>query len=248
MRFRIEVCVDSIESAIVAQEAGAHRIELCSGLSEGGLTPGFGLISSARHNLDIGLHVLVRPRPSDFLYSDDDYDIMRKDIDFCGEAGADGVVIGILMADGTIDIDRCSRLVEYSRPMSVTFHRAFDLCRAPLDSIRDVISTGADRVLTSGQAQSAIEGAALLSQLLKETRGKIIIMPGGGINESNIRELVEKTGAPEFHFTARSRFHSEMLFKKEGVSMGGANLADEYTRQVADKEKIGSITRILKML
>jgi len=147
MKFTLEICVDNVESAIEAQMAGADRIELCNNLIEGGTTPGYGTIVNARKNLKIGLNVIIRPRGGDFLYSSTDYDIMRKDIEICGECGANGVVFGLLLANGSIDIDRTTRLIELAKPMSVTFHRAFDMCNDPYKGLDDVIATGADRLL-----------------------------------------------------------------------------------------------------
>jgi len=151
MEFKLEICVDSAISALNAQSAGADRIELCDNLGEGGTTPGYGMIISARNNLSIGIHVLIRPRGGDFLYSDTEYDIMRRDIELCGENGIDGIVTGILLPDGTIDVERTARLIEFAYPMTATFHRAFDMCADPVRGIEDVIATGASRLLTSGQ-------------------------------------------------------------------------------------------------
>jgi len=157
MDFKLEICVDSIESAINAQVAGAHRIELCDNLPEGGTTPSFGMIASVRANLSIGIHVIIRPRGGDFLYSDTEFDIMRRDIEMCGEAGVEGVVIGILRTNGSVDTERTSKLVELAQPMSVTFHRAFDLCSDPFSGLQEIIETGASRVLTSGQKNTVPE-------------------------------------------------------------------------------------------
>ena len=176
MKFKLEICVDSLESAIVAQTAGADRVELCNNLIEGGTTPGYGTIISVRNNLTIGMNVIIRPRGSDFLYTDPEFDIMRRDIEACGEAGADGIVIGILRNDGNIDIERTSRLIEFARPMEVTFHRAFDMCLDPVKGLEDIILTGAERVLTSGQMNSAFEGADIIRNLVKQADNRIIIM------------------------------------------------------------------------
>jgi copper homeostasis protein len=248
MNFKIEICVDSVQSAIVAQDCGADRIELCSNLPEGGTTPGFGMISSARENLTIGLHVIIRPRGGDFLYSGLEYDIMRREIDTCGECGVDGVVIGILNSDGRIDIERTAMLIEFARPMSVTFHRAFDLCNDPFRGLRDVIATGADRLLTSGQKNKAVEGIELINQLHNKANGDIIIMPGSGIDASNIAKIASGTGATEFHLTGRRVIESEMSFRVQGISMGGHPEYSEYFRKVADPEMINSIINNLKSI
>lgn len=248
MQFKLEICVDSIESAVSAQSAGADRIELCDSLVEGGTTPSTGMISTVRSNLDLALHVMIRPRGSDFLYSDIEYDIMRRDIEVCGESGVDGVVFGILLQDGNIDIEHTARLIEMARPMSVTFHRAFDMCRDPFRGLEDVITTGADRLLSSGQKDKAIDGCGVLTLMTGKAGGKIIIMPGGGIDESNIEDIARSTGASEFHLTARKTIPTAMQYKKPGISMGGINSIDEFSRKVADGKAISNIIEILKLI
>jgi copper homeostasis protein len=248
MNFKLEICTDSVESAIYAQNAGAHRIELCNNLTGGGTTPGYGTIVSARKNLDIGLNVIIRPRSSDFLYSDIEYDIMRRDIDICGELGIDGVVLGILRSDGTIDLERTAKLVEYSRPMSVTFHRAFDMSNDPIQSLRDVIATGAKRLLTSGQRDKAADGVDLISNLIKLAGDKIIIMPGSGISDLNIEMIARMTGAKEYHLSAGKVIDGEMIFRKQGISMGGVPGIPEYSRKVADQDMIRIIIKILNLI
>jgi copper homeostasis protein len=248
MNFSLEICVDNVESAIEAQNAGADRIELCNNLMEGGTTPGLGTICSAKNKLTIGLHVIIRPRGGDFLYSDLDFDIMRRDIESSGEYGADGVVLGMLLPDGTIDIDRTAKLIELARPMSVTFHRAYDMCKDPFKGLEDVIATGADRLLTSGQKNIVEEGVELINQLIKQARKRIIIMPGSGINSSNITHIAVATGAKEFHLTGRKVIDSEMIYRKENISMGGTSGTPEFSRKVADPDMIRSIISNLKMI
>jgi len=248
MKFKLEICVDTVESAIVAQSAGADRVELCASLTEGGTTPGYGTITSARNNLTIKLHVLIRPRGGDFLYSDLEYDIMRRDIDVCSESGIDGVVLGILEPDGTIDIERTSKLVELARPMSVTFHRAFDMCNEPNKALEDVIATGADRLLTSGHKNKAEEGAGLLNSLIAKAQNRIIIMPGSGINKTNITDNARKTGAVEFHLTGRKTTESDMIFRRQDINMGGSADLTEFFRKVADPDVIRSIINNLKLI
>jgi len=248
MNFKIEICVDTVESAILAQDAGADRIELCSSLLEGGITPGTGTISSARKNLTIALNVIIRPRGGDFLYNNIDYEIMKKDIDICGECGADGIVTGILKPDGDIDIERTYELIEHARPMSVTFHRAFDMCNDPLKGLEDVIATGADRLLTSGQKNKAEDGMELLLQLSKLADGRIIIMPGSGINESNILSIARETNAQEFHLTGRKTIYSEMIFKMMNISMGGSPSLSEFSRKVVDHDMIKRIINDLRRI
>jgi copper homeostasis protein len=248
MQFSLEICADSVGSAIIAQESGAQRIELCDSLIEGGVTPSQGKIESARQNLDISLNVLIRPRGGDFLYNGIEYDIMRRDIERCGEAGADGVVLGILTAAGSIDVERTARLIEEARPMTVTFHRAFDMCKDPLKGLSDIIATGADILLTSGQKNDAESGALLISELVRKGGSRIIIMPGGGLNETNIAAVARTTGASEFHLTGRKTIESAMLYRKTGISMGGLNSTDEFKIKAADPDLIRNIVHILKMI
>jgi copper homeostasis protein len=248
MEFKLEICVDNIESAFEAQNAGADRIELCSSLPEGGTTPGYGIISSARNSLKIGMNVIIRPRGGDFLYSDLDYDIMKRDIETCRESGVDGVVVGMLMPDGRIDTDRTAKLIELARPMSVTFHRAFDMCNDPFKALEDIIDAGADRLLTSGQRNTAEEGMELIKLLIHQAAGRITIMPGSGINSSNITKIARSTGASEFHLTGRKIIESDMIFRKTGISMGGSMNIPEYSRKVADPDVIRSIISNLKLI
>jgi copper homeostasis protein len=237
-----------LETAINAQVAGADRIELCSSLSEGGTTPGYGTIISVRNNLTIGLNVIIRPRGSDFLYTDSEFDIMRRDIEVCGEAGADGVVFGILLKDGYIDVERTSRLIESARPMKVTFHRAFDMCQYPGRGLEDIITAGADILLTSGQKRDASEGSELIGSLVKQADNRIIIMPGCGINESNIESIAKTTGATNFHLSGRKVIDSEMIYRKSGISLGGVAVIREFSRKVTDVEKIANIINILNLI
>jgi copper homeostasis protein len=248
MDFKLEICTDTVESAVIAMVAGADRVELCNNLPEGGTTPSYGTISSARDNLEIGLHVIIRPRGGDFLYTDKEYDIMRRDIEICGECSADGIVLGILRRDGSIDIERTSRLIELADPMSVTFHRAFDMCSDPVRGLEDIISAGASRLLTSGQKNKVIEGIGLISNLVKQAGSRIIIMPGGGLDEYNIEETARVSGAHEFHLTGRKVTDSAMHFRRENIAIGGLPDKQEFSRKIADPEKIKNIINILKMI
>jgi copper homeostasis protein len=248
MKFKLEICVDTLESAIVAQNAGADRVELCNNLPEGGTTPGYGSIISARNNLTIGLHVIIRPRGGDFLYSDIDYDIMRKEIDICGECGVDGVVLGILLPGGEIDIERTSKLAELARPMSVTFHRAYDMCRDPIEALEDVIAAGADRLLTSGLMNKAEEGIELINRLVRQAGNRLIIMPGSGINAENIIKIARGTAADEFHLTGRKVKDSEMVFRRPGISMGSSPDTSEFLSKAADREVIRAIINNLNLI
>jgi copper homeostasis protein len=244
--FLLEICVDSVESAVTAESAGARRIELCSALSEGGITPSAGLIESVRSNTGIKIHILIRPRGGDFLYNESEFSVMRRDIEIAGEKGADGIVTGILKNDGTVDLERTALLTEYAAPMSVTFHRAFDLCRDAHKAVGDIISAGASRILTSGQAQTAIEGAQLIKKLVDAAGKSIMIMPGGGIDEYNIALLAGITGACEYHLSARRQTDSAMTFRRKEIYMGDSRLMSEYIIKSADGERIRTINGILR--
>jgi copper homeostasis protein len=248
MDYKLEICVDSVESAINAQAAGADRVELCDNLIEGGTTPGYGSIVSARTNLDIGLHVIIRPRGGDFLYSDLEFDIMRRDIEICGECGVDGIVTGILLAGGNIDVERTAKLFEFAYPMSTTFHRAFDMCNDPVQGLEDVIATGASRLLTSGMKNNTQDGIELIRQLVIQADERIIIMPGGGIDETNVALIVTATKVREIHLTGRNTIDSEMIFRRQGINMGNIPGIPEFSRKIADPDQIKSIISKLKMI
>lgn len=238
---RIEVCVDSVESAMISQQAGAHRIELCSNLPEGGTTPSAATIEYARKNLKIGLNVMIRPRGGDFLYNATEREIMKKDILTAKELGADGVVFGALNPDGTIDVELIQEFVNIARPMSVTFHRAFDLCIDPYMGLETLIDLGFDRILTSGQKNKAAEGVELISKLISIAKDQIIIMPGSGINELNFTIIMQACNAREYHISCRSERESKMSFRRDGVMMGGMSGYNEYKQKITDFHKIKSI-------
>jgi copper homeostasis protein len=188
---------------MVAQQAGADRIELCASPAEGGVTPSPGTVRMAREQLRIDLYPIIRPRGGDFLYSDEEFRVMLRDIEYCKQVGCDGVVFGMLNADGTVDQGRCARLVEAAYPLGVTFHRAFDWAANPFESLETIIQLGCERILTSGQRPTAEEGVELIDQLVRQADDRIGIMPGSGVRSGNIVSLVEKTGASEFHTSAR---------------------------------------------
>ncbi|MDF9797038.1 copper homeostasis protein [Catalinimonas alkaloidigena] len=239
---KIEVCIDSVQSAINAEKGGAVRVELCDNLFEGGTTPSAGAIAIARKQISIGLQVIIRPRGGDFLYSDIEMEIMKHDVQTAKTLGADGVVIGILTPDGKVDKARCAELIAIARPMNVTFHRAFDMTVDPYEALEDVIALGCNRILTSGQQKSAIEGKELIADLHKKANGQIIIMPGAGIDEYNISEM-KACGVEECHISARKAEKSGMQYQNHRVFMGGTLRMPEYEVLVADSERINKMTK-----
>lgn len=236
----LEICAGSVESAVAARDGGAERIELCAALEIGGVTPSAGVITEARKVEGLVLNVIIRPRGGDFLYNGYEVACMEKDICTCKRLGADGVVIGALTAEGDIDTATCKRLIAAADGMSITFHRAFDMCRAPREALEELIELGCDRVLTSGQAATAEAGIPLLKELAEQAAGRIIIMPGCGVNSSNAAKILQATGATEIHASARKSVGSNMKFRHSGVSMGNPD-SDEYARKetcAAEVERI----------
>jgi len=234
---QFEICANSVESCLAAQAGGANRVELCAGILEGGTTPSYGEVITARELLDIKLHIIIRPRGGDFLYSETEAKIMERDIHLAREAGVDGVVFGCLTQDGDIDISLTKRLINASEGMSVTFHRAFDQCREPLKALEQLIELGCNRILTSGQQPTAEQGIPLLKELVELADNRIIILPGSGINENNIGRIARETGAKEFHFSARESRKSPMNYYNPAINMG-ASTDDEYTQNVTTAERV----------
>jgi copper homeostasis protein len=242
----LEVCVDSAESAIAAQQGGADRVELCDNLMEGGTTPSAGTVELARKHLSIGLNVIIRPRGGDFCYSDVEFEIMKRDVEFARQSGANGVVIGILREDGRVDKERTRQLIGLARPMSVTFHRAFDMTRDPYEALEDLIALGVDRVLTSGQENSVLEGVDLISDLVKRAGSRIIVMPGGGITERNIKKIIAQSGAREAHFLGTISVSSPMRYRNPNPFMGGELRPPEFTRNVTDPDRVRQYVRAVQ--
>lgn len=239
--FTLEICIDSVESAVASQSAGADRVELCSGLFEGGLTPSAGMIAQAREAIDIGLSVMIRPRGGDFFYTDIEYQIMERDIAFAKELGADCIVLGLLNADGEVDKERTARLVELARPCEVTFHRAIDMAADPFAALGVLIELGVDRVLTSGQEESVLEGAPVISQMVDHAKDQIIIMPGGGVNERNFERVFAATGANEYHVALNESVESAMRFRNPNCFMGGVLRPPEFAVARASAKRIQAL-------
>ena len=248
MDYRIENCASSATSAVRAQQGGAYRVELCAALPEGGTTPSYGEICTARRLLDIKLNVIIRPRGGDFLYTPIEQEVMLHDIEQAKHIGVDGVVIGCLTPEGEVDRPLMARLIEAAGGMSVTFHRAIDMCRDREAALETIIDLGCSHVLTSGGHNTALEGADELARMVRQAAGRIVIMPGSGVNPTNIAQLAERTGASEFHFSARRPTPSGMLYRHAGVSMGGTVTIDEYSLLETDPELIRSALSALKQL
>jgi copper homeostasis protein len=234
----LEVCVDSIESALAAERGGAHRVELCSNLLDGGLTPSSGLIVTVRERISMALHVMIRPRGGDFCYCDDEFEVMKRDVCAAKQVGANGVALGILDSDGRVDLQRTRQLVELAAPLRVTFHRAFDMSRDLLRSLADLQMTRVHSVLTSGGAQTAAEGAEMLNRLVEASRlTGIGIVAASGIEDHNVTALIERTGVREIHASLRHPVASPMRHQNKKVSMGSVK-GQEYRRLVVDEDKV----------
>ena len=250
--FKFEVCANSVESCLAAQEGGADRVELCAGIPEGGTTPSYGEIKIARKLLHKAkLHVIIRPRGGDFLYTPLEMERMEEDIRMCRELGVDAVVIGCLTPDGEVDMEMNRRLIALAKddasswsasgknlnPMSVTFHRAFDRTANPMKALEGIISLGCDRILTSGQQPKAIDGLHLLAELKQKAEGRIKLLAGSGVNEENIRKIFDATGIHEYHFSARVNVPSRMKHYNHEVYMGAKGV-DESNSLVTSKERV----------
>ena len=240
---KIEICCDSYLSVRNAMSAGADRIELCSNLSVGGTTPSYGLLKQcSMMKRDIPINVLIRPRAGDFLYDDAELEEIRQEIILCKNLHFDGIVAGFLNDDGSIDTQTTAEMVQLARPLSFTFHRAFDVSDDPFKNLEDIIATGADRILTSGMKHKAIDGKDLIAELIRRANGRIIIMPGSGINAGNILNIKQLTNASELHFSASSTVNSKMTFRRENII---SKPEDDYTFTFSDAKKISEVKKIL---
>lgn len=239
----VEVCVDSLDSALAAEGGGAQRVELCSGLIEGGVTPSAGLIATTRQKISIGLHVMIRPRAGDFCYSPDEFSVMQRDVLMAKQLGADGVVFGILDLDGTVDVPKTRQLVELARPLKTTYHRAFDMSADLRPSLEQVIETGADRILTSGGTPTAVEGAETLRNLVELASGRVIVMACGGIDAENVRVVIDQTGVREVHVGLRTPMASPMRYRNENIAMGTVR-GSEYQRFVVQEDRVARLIQV----
>ncbi len=246
MTVKLEICVDTLESAISAEKGGADSIELCDNLFDGGTTPSCGTLELAKERLGIDVHAIIRPRGGDFLYSDAELQIMRRDIVLAKEIGLDGVVFGVLTKDGAIDINITSELIDLAYPLSCTFHRAFDVCRNPLEDLERLIELRIKRVLTSGQAPTAIAGIEQLESFKSLAGNRTCILACGNLDEKNVAEVIQKTGVDYVHMTAFETVQSEMAYQNPHVGMGSPDRRQEYVRNVVSESFVRRISNIVR--
>ena len=241
----MEVCVDSVESAINAERGGASRLELCSSLSEGGLTPSLGLLRVVKQEVSIPIFVMIRPRGGDFAYSEQEFEVMKEDLKLMREdTNVEGFVFGILTSEGHVDEKRCRELMELGHPLPATFHRAFDMTRDPFRALETIINLKMERILTSGQENSALEGLPLIQKLVEKARGRVTIVPGGGIHERNLERIIAGSGCVEFHCSASRSVSSVMRYCNHGVSMGAKYGPLEFTVKVADADRVQNLLSV----
>lgn len=246
-KYILEVCADSVESVLAAQEAGADRIELCANLIIGGTTPSIALFKEIRKASDIKINALIRPRFGDFCYTNHEFNIIMDEIKIFKELGANGVVIGILKPDGNLNVEKMKILMEHVGDMEVTLHRAFDVCLDPFRALNEARELGINTILTSGQRDSALKGKNLIKELVERSEGKIDILVGGGVNGSVIKELLPYTKAKAFHMSGKKVVDSEMTYRREGINMGLPGLS-EFEIWRTDKEKIYEAKNVLNSI
>ena len=238
---KIEIVVYNIESALRAQEGGADRIELCDNPGEGGTTPSYGTIELVRQNVSMDVYVMIRPRGGDFFYSSYEFHAMKRDISQCQKLSVDGIVFGILSPDGTIDKKRCKELIAQARPLKITCHRAFDMTRDPFEALEDCIEAGFDRILTAGQQPTAGAGVELIAELIRKANGRIAIMPGSGVNENTVQNIVATTRADEVHSSATAFRESAMIYKNAAIAGMGSDEGSEYKLRIVDPARVKTI-------
>lgn len=238
MENKLEIIGFNIESCVAAQEGGANRIELCASPGEGGTTPSYGLIQSAREKLHIDLYIMIRPRGGDFLYNEDDFEMMKKEVELCKKSGCDGIVTGILTADGKVDKKKNKILIDLAYPLEATFHRAFDRVANPFEALEDIIDLGFERILSSGLQPKAEESCKLLEELVNKADGRIVVMPGSGVNSENIISIAEKTGAKEFHSSAS-------ISKESGMKFINGKMQESLNHVSVNKEEVKKMRKLL---
>ena len=235
----IEICANSAQSCVEAEAGGARRVELCAGIPEGGTTPSYGeILMTQKLTSKIDINVIIRPRGGDFQYTPAEVESMLLDIELAKRLNVHGVVFGCLTKQGDIDVPLMSRLIEAAKPLSVTCHRAFDVCREPFVALEQLIELGFDRILTSGQQPDAVHGISMIKELVQRADGRIIIMPGCGVREDNIARIEAETGAKEFHTSARSIVYSGMEYRNENVPMGSSVVSSEFETVQTDRNKV----------
>lgn len=244
---KCELCSYSIEACYTAARLGVDRVEICASPAEGGVTPSMGLIKRACEIPDIETSVMIRPRGGDFLYTDEEFELMKRDINYAREAGATGVVLGILTEDGRVDVERTRLLVEEAQEMDITFHRAIDMTRDYLQAVEDVISTGCTRILTSGGYNKAIDGAANIGRAVAVAAGRIEIMAGSGVTATNALQLA-MTGVDALHFSAKKMMPGRMTYRNPLIAMGGDTSMDEYALRGVDEKEVKSIIELIHQL
>lgn len=240
-KYIIEIATSDFETTKSAVEGGADRIELCANIYEGGTTPSHGMIRKCREAFDVLLYPIIRPRGGDFLYSTEEFEIMVHDVKLCKQSGCDGIVTGLLNADGSLDQKRTTLLIETAYPMEITFHRAFDRCRDAFKALEQLIECGCERILTSGQKPVAPEGIELIAEFVNAAGERIIIMPGSGVRKENIKELADKTGAFEFHSSLRGKTKSKMQF----IHPAFASSEESYTNNFIDPQEVRALRNAL---
>ena len=246
-KYILECCVDSVESAIEAQNGGANRLEVCSNLIIGGTSPSLALFKNIKKSVDIKLNVLLRPRFGDFLYTENEFNIIKEEIKMFKDDGADGVVIGCLKSDGTLDIEKMEELIKEAKGMHITLHRAFDVMKDPYEGLEQAKSLGINTILTSGQKNSALEGKTLIKELVEKASSHIEILVGSGVNANVIKQFLEDTNASAFHMSGKVTLDSGMIYRKENVSMG-LDTMSEYEIWQTDSEKIKEARAVLETL
>lgn len=242
---KLEICCFTAESALKAAQAGAHRIELCDNIAEGGTTPSYATIDWVVKQLQIPVNVIVRPRGGDFLYSDTEYHLIKEDIAQIKKLGANGIVIGFLTPTGDIDLQRTAEVIGLAAPMEITFHRAFDMCHDPFIALEQLKALGVNRILTSGGYANAEKGAHTIAQLVQKANNEIIVMPGSGITDKNLSNLIHLTQANEYHSSAKIFIDGGMQFRNNNVSMSGNNAPDEFRHISVDASQIKKMLNVL---